>query len=128
MPKIESQRVVPKTASYTVSPAVDKNGTIFSNEGASGAVTFTLPTPNRALLGQHYEFLGLVDQNLIVSAGAGNGVAVHNASCASIAAQTASQKIGAVIVAKCIRTSSTGNGTFKWHLSVRASGITATVA
>jgi hypothetical protein len=114
------RRLVPKTANYAINPWVDRCGTVFTNEGAGGAVTFTLPAPVPALRGWHYRFKGIADQNVIVSAGAGKGVAFNNAACASLAAQTAGQKIGADIEATCTGT--------KWVLDGGTNSVTYTVA
>lgn len=117
----QTRRIIPKTANYTVNPAIpDSPGTMFTTRGATGAVTFTLPAPSAALKGWFYDFLNLVDQNMVVSAGSGNGIAFNNAACASLAAQTSSQKIGAQIRATCDGTS--------WVLAGESNGVTYTVA
>ena len=51
-----------KTANYTVVAGVD-NGKTFTNEGASGAITFALPA---ATVGQWYRFKVKVAQELRV--------------------------------------------------------------
>lgn len=109
-----------KTANYTILTTVDPSGTVFDNRGAGGAVTYTLPAPTQALAGTFYEFYGVADQNTIVSAGAGLGVAFNNAACTSLAASTAGGKIGAYIRATCDGTS--------WKLLGAAVGVTYTVA
>lgn len=116
MAKFESQRVVPKTANYTISPSVDKNNTLFTNEGAAGTVIFTLPTPTRALFGQGYEFLGIAAAQILRVAGAAatDIVTVGSTAAASVSGPAAT---GARIIARCIRTSSSGNGTYKWYVS-----------
>ena len=109
--------IVPKTANYTIGTvATDVTGTIFTNEGASGAVTFTLPSP---VAGTVYLFAGVADQNITISAGAGLGVTVNNAAAASIAFSTSSQKIGSFAAAIAIGT--------KWLL-INIGTNTATVA
>lgn len=52
--------VAVKTANYTVVTPTD-NGTTFTNEGASGAITFALPA---ATVGQWYRFKVKVAQEL----------------------------------------------------------------
>ncbi len=116
------QRVVPKATSYTIKPPMDAPGTVFTTRGASGAVTFTLPTPGRQLLGTWYEFLNVVDQNMAV---AGALATLNNAAAASVTVSTGSQKIGARIKATCVETAS---GTYKWLTSGIAVGHTYTVA
>lgn len=94
--------IAAKTANYTVGTvATDVFGTVFTNEGASGAVTFTLPSPTS---GAYYFFAGVADQNITISAGAGLGITVNNAAAASIAFSTSSQKIGSFAVAIAVGT------------------------
>jgi hypothetical protein len=88
---------VAKTANYTVGTvATDVVGTIFSNRGAAGAVTFTLPTPTA---GTYYFFSSVVAQTMTITAGSAIAVSVNNAACTSIAYSTASQQIGSFAVA-----------------------------
>ena len=109
--------VVARTANYTVgSTATDAIGTVFTNEGAAGAVTFTLPAPTS---GAYYFFAGMVAQTLTISAGSAIGVTVNNAAATSIAYSTASQQIGSFAVAIAV-----GN---RWLL-VNISTNAATVA
>jgi hypothetical protein len=49
-----------KTANYTVVAGTD-NGKYFTNEGASGAITFALPA---ATVGQRYDFVVMAAQEL----------------------------------------------------------------
>lgn len=109
-----------KTANYAILTTADPSGTVFDNRGSAGAVTYTLPAPTQALAGTFYEFFGVADQNTIVSAGAGLGVAFNNAACASLACSTAGAKIGAHIRAVCDGTS--------WKLLGDSVGVTYTVA
>lgn len=117
-------RSIAKVADYViVSPVTDvgdPSGTQFTTRGAAGAVNFTLPAPVPSLTGVFYDFLGVADQNLTVTAGAGKGVSINNAACASLACSTAAQKIGAHIRATCDGTS--------WHLVGDRVGVTYTVA
>lgn len=88
---------VAKTANYTIGTvATDVVGTVFTNRGAAGAVTFTLPSPTA---GAYYFFASVVAQTMTISAGAGLGVTVNNAAAASIAYSTAGQQIGSFAVA-----------------------------
>lgn len=120
------RRVVAKTADYSVSAALDRDDTIFTNRGASGAVVFTLPSPTRGYLGARYHFRSVVDQNLTV-AGAANGdiVTLNDQAANSVAMSTANQKIGGSMVAECIETA---EGTFKWLVRGTTVGVTYTVA
>jgi hypothetical protein len=118
-------RVVAKTANYQISAAVDPLGTIFTNHGATGAVTFTLPQPNQALIGGWYRFIGVADQNITVAAPTNDTlIGLNDAAADSIAFSTAGQKIGAAILATCLPI---GIG-FQWHVQNDSVGHTATLA
>lgn len=85
------KNIIAKTANYTVLLA--DNETLFTNKGAAGAVTFTLPTT--AIEGLHYGFFVAADNNLIVAGGTADTLIVFNDAAAdSIAFQTASEKLG----------------------------------
>lgn len=62
---------VAKTASYTIKHS--EAGTTFTNRGAGGAVTFTLPAtdttnyPNKRITGARFRFVKHADQNLIIA-------------------------------------------------------------
>lgn len=121
-----TQRTIAKTAAYTVVYPMDAPGTIFSNMGASGGVTFTLPAPSLALLGVGYEFRGIAAQAITVTApGATPCISKNNAACTSLAASTGGELIGAAIRAVCVKASATA---YKWLVSGEAVGITYTVA
>ena len=81
--------VVAKTANYTVTTA--ENGTLFTNAGAAGAVTFTLPTVAKGL---RYQFFAEADQTVTVAGATGTLVVFNDAAANSIAFSTASEKIG----------------------------------
>jgi hypothetical protein len=84
------RQVVAKTANYTVTAA--DNNTIFTNQGAAGAVTFTLPTIAKGL---RYRFFGEAAQNVIVASVVTDTLVVFNDLAAdSIALQTAGEIIG----------------------------------
>lgn len=64
VPEIMPQQFVPKTANYTILAPADY-GKLFTNAGAAGAVTFTLPSPKEGLL---IRFVKVVKaQNLAIS-------------------------------------------------------------
>lgn len=122
----QKRRVVGKAASYALNPAVDGCGTVFTNRGAVGAVTFTLYRPNRAALGDFHNFRCVAGQNLIVAGlTAGDIVTFNNAAAASVALQTGGQLIGGAMRAECIETV---EGTFKWQVIGLSVGHTFTVA
>lgn len=98
MPIRLEPRVVPKTSAYTVNPSVDRAGTVFTTRGATGAVTFTLPTIQAGqLTGLFYDFLNVVDQNMsIVAPVADTMVVVNDTAADSVIYSTSGQKIGAL--------------------------------
>lgn len=79
-----------KTTSYTVLST--DNDRHFTTTGASGAVTFTLPTT--VVKGFRARFSNTVDQNMIIAAPANKMIAFNNATATSVAYQTAGNKIG----------------------------------
>lgn len=84
------KRFQSKTAAYTLVAA--DNFTLFDNVGATGSVTFTLPTIAN---GYMFGFRAQADQTVVVSSGEGsNIIALNNASASSVAFQTGSGKIG----------------------------------
>jgi hypothetical protein len=120
-----TQRVVPKSASYTIKYPMDAPGTIFSNRGATGTVTFTLPTPSRALLGVSYEFSGVADYAITVAGAAASDLLTKNDAAAdSVSASTAGELIGSRMRATCLESA---EGTFKWQVTGIAVGHTYTV-
>jgi hypothetical protein len=98
-------RVVAKTASYSIESRKDRSGTIFTNRGASGAVTFTLPPASRCQ-GWEYTFVGVANQNIIVAARTVDTlIGLNDVDLDSLALQTAGQLIGGVIKVFCDGTS-----------------------
>ena len=86
------QRVVAKTADYTVVEA--DNNTIFTNEGAAGAVNFTLPTVR---VGFRFLFVVVADQTLkVIASPADSMIAFNDNAADSVSLETASEKVGGV--------------------------------
>jgi hypothetical protein len=84
-------RVTAKPAGYTVTAA--DSGTVFTTTGATGAVTFVLPTtPAKGL---RYRFLNTVNQNMVIQAASGKLIGLNNAAATTLTFSTASNKIGA---------------------------------
>lgn len=113
------KRFQSKTAAYSVVAA--DNYTLFDNVGASGAVTFTLPTLAN---GYFFGFRAQADQTITVASSEGsNMVALNNASASSVAFSTGSGKIGGVFWVY------TNPGATKWIVENHSAGAnTVTVA
>lgn len=120
------RRVVAKTADYTINPALDSPGTVFTNGGASGAVIFTLPAPGQGTRGWWYRFVVLADQNVTVKTATADTLLTKNDAAAdSVAVSTSGEKIGAVMEAQCVETAA---GTFRWAVAGLSVGHTFTIA
>lgn len=119
-------KLVAKTASFTLDPTTTKVGTLFTNKGAAGAVTMTLPqlsgSAGGTWDGYWVEFASEVDQTIAVACTAGKAITDGNAAATSLTASTASHKIGA-----CIR-AVWDAAAAKWFLFGINSGVTYTVA
>jgi hypothetical protein len=72
-PKLQS--VVAYTAAHTIDPANEPSGSILTNEGAVGSVTFTLPAATPLLRGVFYDIVLVEAQDVVLS-----GVTVGPAS------------------------------------------------
>lgn len=121
-----NRRVIPKAANYTIVPPMDSPGTTFTNKGAPGAITFTLPLATRAVLGFYYRFKVVVDQSVIVASQVADTLLVINDLAAdSLAVSTGGQKLGALMEAECVETA---DGVFQWAISGLSVGHTFTVA
>lgn len=125
------RRQVNRTADYVIKPANDRSGTVFTNAGATAAVNFTLPVPNQAVQGFEYDFLGLADQNITVTAPTADTlVGINDLAADSVALSTASQKIGGRIRAVCVRTNAVtvNPPTYQWAVTNEAVGAAGTLA
>jgi len=119
------RRTLGKSASYTIVHPVDAPGTTFTNDGATGSITFTLPKAKIDLLGVHYRFRAVADQTIVVQPPDADTLLTLNDTAAdSIALQTAGQKIGGVIEVECVKV---GTG-YQWAASGISVGHTYTVA
>lgn len=112
-----------KTADFTLDPTGTRCGTQFTNEGAVGSVTCSLPQLNAqgTWVGYWVEFFGVADQTFgFATVTASKAITFNNAAATSLKAQTGGQKIGGII-----RAVWKGD---KWELSGQAVGFTYTVA
>lgn len=64
-----------KTAAYTV--VASDCGKMFTNEGATGSVTFTLPAPAAELSGVSYEFVTVAAQAIVIGVTGNDKLIVH---------------------------------------------------
>lgn len=93
MPNSRVKVVKAKTADYTIKAG--DFGAIFTNEGATGAVTFTLPAAASTTVGSWVEVFVVADQNVTVATATTDTLAVDgDAAADSIAWSTSSHKIG----------------------------------
>lgn len=89
------KELIAKAADYTVLGTVVDNNCVFTTLGGAGAINFTLPTVAKGL---RFGFFNQVDQNMTITAAAGDIMVVFNDLAAdSIAFSTASEKIGAYV-------------------------------
>jgi len=100
----QQQRVVAKTADFTIKPYVDPPGTLFTNLGATGTVIFTLPVIGSGsnppqLQGAPYVFDIIADYSVRVAAASGTIATLGNAAANSVGYEVASNKIGRRIIA-----------------------------
>jgi hypothetical protein len=119
-----ARRVVPKAASYTVKFPMDAPDTIFTNKGAVGAITFTLPAASKALLGVRYRFRAVVDQSIIVAPPVlDTMIALNDLAADSVSLATGGQLIGGIIEVECVDTVAG----YQWVASCPSVGFTLTI-
>lgn len=97
------KNVVPKAANYTIVTGDDPSGTIFTNRGAAGTITFTLPAPSRAIEGVFYDFVTVVAQIITVATAAVDTLISDNDATADSLSTTA--RIGVHLRLTCDGTS-----------------------
>ena len=85
-----------KTAAYSV--LTTDSGTFFDNTGASGSVTFTLPTVTDAA-GCFYGFAAVAAQNVVVASSPADKMVYDNDAAAdTLTASTSGHIIGAALI------------------------------
>ena len=72
---------------------------MFTTRGATGAVTFTLPSAGSTNEGDWVLFVNVADQNMIVAGADEEIVCFNDLTADSIAYQTSSEKIGGAFLA-----------------------------
>ena len=115
-------RQVNKTTAFTVNPAVDRSGTVFTNFGAGASIAATLPTPGPGLHGHWYEFISLAAQPIVVTAPVVDTLVAPNdlqADSVSVA------QVGSSARVMCLRNQTGAGGAYVWVVS-NVSGTLAT--
>lgn len=84
---LASQLVSTKTGNYTV--VVLDSGTVFTNNGAAGAVAFTLPAS--PTVGLTYTFVVMTAQNVVITANTGQ--TIRNGGSTSTSGGTATNNV-----------------------------------
>lgn len=113
------QKIVAKTASYTITAS--ESGTLFTNRGATAAITFTLPLNSTCPIGTWFEFYGISATGYTVASNPSDTIVTKNDAAAdSITMTTTSLIIGAAV-----RVVWDGTGWLEYNQSV---GPTYTVA
>src|SRR5262245_9299311 len=72
--------VVAKATAYSV--LATDCGTLFTNEGAAGSVTFTLPAPSAEQNGVGFEFANVTAQPIVIAVTGNDKLIVHNDAAA----------------------------------------------
>ena len=110
--------IAPGTSTLTIG----QSGSMISTEGATGAITFTLPAVATSA-GVHYWFQNAEDQNMIISAPANTMTSFNDIAATSSAFSTSSEKVGGGAFVIC-------DGA-KWHcqlMTYDASAQAVTIA
>lgn len=86
-----------KTADYTLT--ADESGVMFTNRGASAAITFTLPAVSGLPIGTRYSFQGVSATGFTVASNGSsdNILTLNDAAADSITCTTTSKIIGAAV-------------------------------
>jgi hypothetical protein len=99
-----------KTANYTVTAAWPDLGALFTNSGATGPVTFTLPGLKNGLV---YGFRVRADQNMTIAAGSGDSIeAPGNASATQLSFVTPGSRVGGMVLLYA------NQGATRWYCEV----------
>lgn len=86
-----------KTADYTVT--AEESGVLFTNRGASAAITFTLPAVTTLPIGTRYEFFGVSATGFTVASNGSldNILTLNDIAADSITCTSTSKIIGASV-------------------------------
>lgn len=97
------QKVEAKTAAYAITVA--DWGKTFTNRGATGSVTFTLPAVSAVENGFFVEFFAVAAQDFVIAATANQIIAFNDVDADAITFSTSSEIVGAAATLKCDGTS-----------------------
>ena len=106
--------IAAKTAAYSVTES--DFGTLFTNRGAAGSVTLTLPAA-ASYKGKSVEFYCIASQNIVFTAPAGTLVTKNNAAATSATLSTGGDQEGGSMIA-------TSDGT-SWLVNCGDTTVTA---
>jgi hypothetical protein len=95
----ELRTVEAKTANYTVVAGTD-NGKTFTNEGASGAVTFALPA---ATVGQWYRFVAKAAQEIRIDPNGTQTIALDTGVQQAAGAYITFNAVGERVSIECVK-------------------------
>jgi hypothetical protein len=112
-------RIEAKTSAYTV--LASDGGKLFTNRGASGSVTFTLPKTSADLKGWWAEFATVAAQAIVIASNAADTLIVH-------ADATADSVTTAATIGQHFKVVCDGTGMFVISNPSVASGATAVTA
>ena len=107
-----------KTADYTIT--TKDFGKLLTNNGAAGAVNFTLPAAAAALIGSWVKIAVVTDQTVTITSNPIDTlIAFNDIAADSIAFSTAAEKVGNVVLCTCVSAT-------KWLAEVNLGAETAT--
>lgn len=96
-------KVTTKTSAYTITPG--DFGKVFTTRGATSTMIFTLPGVETTYNGEFVLFLNVADYDMIVAGTDGELVTFNDLTANNIGIITASERIGAGLLAVCDGTS-----------------------
>lgn len=118
--EVFGQKIEAKVAAYTVTAAED--GTLFTNEGATASVAFTLPAVTGLPIGTRYEFYGMTNYGFSV---ASNGSLDNIVSKNDVAADSITMTTNSLAISAHVKVIWSGS---KWMAIQGSVGPTYTVA
>lgn len=114
------QAIKAKTASYTLSAS--ESGTLFTNRGATAAITFTLPLNSTCPIGTWFEFFGVSATGFTVASNPSDTMVVKNDANADTVTMTTTS----LIIGAAVRVVWDGTGWLTWFASSGPTYVIAT--